>query len=140
MRFSALARNLFENDSQLRSVAAAPDLVIRMTYPFEANKAAIGVDYRTVPTQWDAVKKVMDTGHLVMAGPVELVQGGRGFIGRFPVYVGLGADRNFWGIVSAVVDVDRLYADSGLMDARLPLNISITGMDGTGETGTRFLA
>lgn len=138
VRFSALARNLFENDSQLRSVAAAPDLVIRMTYPFEANKAAIGVDYRTVPTQWDAVKKVMDTGHLVMAGPVELVQGGRGFIGRFPVYVGMGADRNFWGIVSAVVDVDRLYADSGLMDAKLPLNISITGMDGTGETGTRF--
>ncbi|QYO78915.1 EAL domain-containing protein [Devosia salina] len=137
-RFDTLVSNLFEEDSQLRSVAAAPDLVIAMTYPLKGNEAVIGLDYRQVPAQWSAVKTVLETGQLNIAGPVNLVQGGRGFIGRFPVYSGLDAERRFWGVVSAVVDVDRLYADSGLLDPDLGLDISITGMDGTGATGERF--
>lgn len=137
-RYEALVRNLFEEDSQLRSVAAAPDLVVRMTYPLEGNRAAIGLNYRQTPAQWDAVRTVMEQGQLKIAGPVDLVQGGQGFIGRFPVYVGVGADRQFWGVVSAVVDVARLYADSGLTDPDLGLNISISGRDGTGGAGPRF--
>jgi diguanylate cyclase (GGDEF)-like protein len=137
-RYEALVRNLFEEDSQLRSVAAAPDLVVRMTYPLEGNRAAIGLNYRQTPAQWDAVRTVMEQGQLKIAGPVDLVQGGQGFIGRFPVYVGVGEDRQFWGVISAVVDVARLYADSGLTDPDLGLNISISGRDGTGGAGPRF--
>jgi len=137
-RFARLASNLFEEESQLRSVAAAPDLVVRMTYPLEGNEAAIGLDYRTNPEQWSAVREVVRTGRLILAGPVDLVQGGRGFIGRFPVHADFGDARRFWGLVSAVVDVDRLYADSGLDDPDLGLDISITGHDATGERGERF--
>ena len=137
-RFDALAGNLFEEDSQLRSVAAAPDLVIRMTYPLKGNEAAIGLDYRKIPAQWPAVEQVVTSGQLNIAGPVDLVQGGRGFIGRFPVYAGHGADRYFWGIVSAVVDVDRLYYDSGLFNPTTGLDISIIGDDGRGGAGNRF--
>jgi diguanylate cyclase (GGDEF)-like protein len=137
-RYDALVGNLFEEDSQLRSVAAAPGLVIRMTYPLQGNEAAIGLDYRTTPAQWPAVRSVLETARLNIAGPVDLVQGGRGFVGRFPVYSGLGDDRRFWGLVSAVVDVDRLYADSGLYNPDLNLDISITGNDGTGDDGQRF--
>ncbi|ODT65444.1 MAG: histidine kinase [Pelagibacterium sp. SCN 63-23] len=137
-RYDALTRNLFEEDSQLRSVAAAPDLVIRMTYPLEGNEKAIGLDYRQVPEQWAAVSKILSTDQLHIAGPVDLVQGGKGFVGRFPVHVGEGENRRFWGLVSAVVDVDRLYADSGLTDPDLDLDISITGHDGLGGDGRRF--
>jgi len=137
-RFQALASNLFEEDSQLRSVAAAPDLVVRLTYPYEPNRAAIGLDYRNNPEQWAAVREMVETGHLVLAGPVHLVQGGQGFIGRFPVYTGQGDARALWGVVSAVVDVERLYADSGLLDPNLRLDISITGTDGQGGAGQRF--
>ncbi|HTN63155.1 MAG TPA: EAL domain-containing protein [Devosia sp.] len=129
-RFAALATNLFGEGSQLRSIAAAPDLVVRLTYPLEGNSAAIGLDYRTNAAQRDATLKARDTGRLVLAGPVNLVQGGRGFIGRFPVYVGTGGARSFWGIVSAVVDVDKLYIDSGLLNPDLPIDVSITGRDG----------
>ncbi|ODT76863.1 MAG: histidine kinase [Pelagibacterium sp. SCN 64-44] len=137
-RYTALAANLFEETSQLRSVAAAPDLVIRMTYPLENNAAAIGLDYRKSPQQWPAVEHVLHTDQLSIAGPVDLVQGGKGFVGRFPVHVGEGADRHFWGLVAAVVDVDRLYADSGLNNPDLGLDISISGHDGTGGAGKRF--
>jgi diguanylate cyclase (GGDEF)-like protein len=137
-RFDELVGNLFDEDSQLRSVAAAPDLVISMTYPLKGNEAAIGLDYRTNTAQWPSVEKVVKTGQLSIAGPVNLVQGGRGFIGRFPVYTGKGDERRFWGVVSAVVDVDRLYFDSGLFSPILGLDISITGHDGSGGAGERF--
>ncbi|UJW87821.1 bifunctional diguanylate cyclase/phosphodiesterase [Devosia sp. SL43] len=138
-RFAALVSNLFEEQSQLRSVAAAPDLVIAMTYPLEGNQRAIGLDYRTNDAQRAAVLRARDTGKLVLAGPVDLVQGGRGFVGRFPVYTdSTDGSKQFWGVVSAVVDVGRLYADSGLIDPNLDIDISITGKDATGGNGTRF--
>jgi diguanylate cyclase (GGDEF)-like protein len=137
-RFNELAENIFEEDSQLRSIAVAPDLVIKMTYPLEGNERAIGLDYRTNEAQRDAALRVMETGQLVLAGPVELVQGGRGFIGRFPVYMGDPPNRTFWGIVSSVIDVDRLYRDSGLLDESLTIDIGIKGKDATGDTGTQF--
>ncbi|SHF33392.1 bifunctional diguanylate cyclase/phosphodiesterase [Devosia limi] len=136
-RFSALVSNLFEERTQLRSVAAAPDLVVSATYPIAGNEKAIGLDYRLNDNQRDAALRARDTGRLVLAGPVDLVQGGRGFVGRFPVFVDQGS-RRFWGVVSAVIDVERLYADSGLLDPDLPIEISITGKDATGGGGTRF--
>ena len=138
LRFSQLAMNLFEEQSQLRSIAAAPNLVVRMTYPLEGNEKAIGLDYRDNDAQRPAVFRARDTGKLVLAGPVDLVQGGRGFVGRFPVYTDSPAGRHFWGIVSAVVDVGRLYAESGLVDPTLDIDISITGNDGAGSQGGRF--
>ncbi len=137
-RYSALVANLFEEQSQLRSVAAAPDFVISMTYPLEGNEAAIGLDYRKNAVQREAAMRAREAGRLVLAGPVDLVQGGRGFVGRFPVYTDTPQGRRFWGLVSAVVDVERLYADSGLLDASLPIEVSITGKDATGGEGIRF--
>lgn len=137
-RFAALAGILFEEQSQLRSVAAAPDLIITMNFPPQGNAAAVGLDYRNSPEQREAVMRARDTGKLVLAGPVKLVQGGQGFVGRFPVFVDGTHPPQFWGVVSAVVDVGRLYADSGLYAPDLPLDISITGQDATGGAGTRF--
>ena len=136
-RFAALAANLFEEQSQLRSVAAAPGLVVAMTYPLAGNDGVIGLDYRTNASQRQAVFRARDTGKLVLAGPVDLVQGGRGFVGRFPVHTNTATGRRFWGVVSAVVDVDRLYADSGLMDPRRRIELSISRRETAGE-GTRF--
>jgi diguanylate cyclase (GGDEF)-like protein len=137
-RFAALAANLFQEQSQLRSIAAAPDLVIAMTYPLSGNEGAIGLDYRTNAPQREAVLRARDTGKLVLAGPVDLVQGGRGFIGRFPVTVDTPGGNRFWGVVSAVVDVDQLYADSGLTNPDLGIEIAIAGVDATGDAGTPF--
>ena len=137
-RFAALVSNLFEEHSQLRSVAAAPDLVVSMTYPLAGNERAIGLDYRRNEAQREAVLRARDTDTLVLAGPVLLVQGGRGFVGRFPVHTDSPAGRVFWGVISAVVDADRLYADSGLTDENLGIIVSISGRDGTGSRGAPF--
>ena len=130
-RFSALASYLFAQNNQLLNIAAAPDLVVRMVYPLAGNEAALGLDYTANAEQRDATLKARDTRDIILAGPVHLVQGGRGFIGRFPVYYTdeTGAER-FWGIVSAVIDADRLYDESGVTGLGNEIAIAISGRDG----------
>nr|WP_295470003.1 EAL domain-containing protein [Mesorhizobium sp.] len=139
-RFAALADNLFREQTQLRNIAGAPDLVVSLMYPMAGNEKAIGLDYRATPDQREAALRARDTGHLVLAGPVQLRQGGVGIIGRFPIFIrnGDGSER-FWGILSAVIDVDELYRDSGLLDPELGLEITLTGKDAKGTTGARFM-
>ncbi|UIY28406.1 hypothetical protein LZK73_15950 [Neorhizobium galegae] len=46
-QFTALSERIFGVPSQLRNVVAAKDLVVGLVYPEEANKKALGLDYRT---------------------------------------------------------------------------------------------
>ncbi|MEO1106090.1 MAG: CHASE domain-containing protein [Pseudomonadota bacterium] len=104
--------------------------MIELMYPLAGNEAAIGLDLSSHPAQRGAALTAIESGSMVLAGPVDLVQGGRGFIGRFPVFVKDGsAIEPIWGLVSAVVDVDRLYRDSGLLRDDLPIHIALTGRD-----------
>jgi diguanylate cyclase (GGDEF)-like protein len=138
-RFTELAGKLIDRRSQLSIVAGAPNLVVAMVHPIKGNEAAIGLNYNKNSAQREAALRARDTGELVLAGPVDLVQGGRGFIGRFPVFIEQGyRTKLFWGIVSAVVDEERLYRDSGLLDRNLPIELSISGRDGTGTKGEAF--
>ncbi len=138
-RFASLAAALMEGGSQLRLVAAAPDLVVTMLYPLEGNEAALGLDYSRNDAQREAALRARDTGELILAGPVDLVQGGAGFIARFPVTTRHpDGTEDFWGIVSAVVDVERLYRDSGLLDTDLPISIALSGRDGRGGVDSHF--
>ncbi|HXV31316.1 MAG TPA: CHASE domain-containing protein, partial [Sinorhizobium sp.] len=137
-RFAELAQSIFTERSHLRNLAAAPDLVVSMVYPVEGNEKAIGLDYRTNENQRASAMRVMQTGKLVLAGPVDLVQGGRGLIGRFPVKTEVGGEKRFWGLLSAVIDIDRLYRDSGLASPELDIEIAIAGRDGLGRHGSVF--
>ena len=137
-RFAELAANLLGASSQIRNIAGAPGLVVSLMYPMEGNERAIGLDYMHNEAQREAALRARDTGELILAGPVDLIQGGQGFIGRFPVFAGGEGAREFWGIVSAVVDVEKLYRDSGLFDPDLPIEIAISGRDATGTKGARF--
>lgn len=137
-RFATLAENLFEEGGQLRSIAVAPDMIVSMVYPLAGNEKAIGLDYRHAPAQRSAAFAARATGELVLAGPVNLVQGGQGFVARFPVFTHNGTQHRFWGIVSAVIDIDRLYADSGLLDPDLAIEIAITDRSRNAESTLPF--
>ena len=139
-RFAAFSKPLFQGHTQLKNIGAAPDLVIRYMFPVTGNEAAIGLDYRKNPAQFDAVKKAIDVGELVLAGPVNLVQGGQGFIARIPIFINDKSEskNNFWGLISAVIDAERLYEASGLGVTAHNLDISIRGKDALGNQGEVF--
>ena len=138
-RFSAIAAGLFNTKSHLRNVAAAPDLVISLIYPVSGNEASLGLNYRDHPTQKEAALRVRERGDVILAGPLDLVQGGTGLIARYPVYVDDERQgRRFWGVVAAVVDIRRLFHDSGLFSEELAIDIAIKGKDGMGSLGDHF--
>ena len=105
----------------------------------EGNEKAVGLDLRKDEKQREAALRARETKQLVLAGPVELKQGGQAFIGRFPVFLDRGRPTEaFWGIVAAVIDIQKLYEDSGLLDKKLPIEVALTGKDALGGSGARF--
>ena len=138
-QFALAAQPLFDKHTQLRNIAASPNLVIKYMYPIKGNEAAIGVDYHNLPQQIDSVLKAKETGKLQLSGPIELVQGGQGLITRMPVFVkSATGEEVFWGIIAGVIDVDLFYQRSGLLDTALPIDIAIRGKDGLGNAGEVF--
>ncbi|WP_454286259.1 bifunctional diguanylate cyclase/phosphodiesterase [Rhizobium arsenicireducens] len=138
-RFSTLARRIFNTPHQLRNLAAAPNLVIRLAYPLSGNEQLIGFDYRGSEAQREAALLVRETGRIVVTGPVDLVQGGRGLIARYPVVIANGkAGRTFWGLIAAVIDIDKLYEYGGLNSDGLGIDVSIASKQRDGSLGKPF--
>ncbi|OCW55666.1 histidine kinase [Hoeflea olei] len=108
-------------------------------YPLEGNEKAVGLDLRSHDLQREGVVRAVSARSMVLAGPIELVQGGEGFISQFPVFVpSPRGDDTPWGVVSAVIDAEQLYRASGLFSSKLPIEVAITGQDGTGSYGEVF--
>ena len=123
-QFAAIAERIFAVPSQLRNVAGAPNIVVRMIYPQEPNKASLGLDYMATPSQRDTAAQAVARRLVTITGPVDLVQGGQGLIARYPVFT-LNSNR-FWGLVSAVIDLNRLYWDSNVNSPSQTLDIAIS--------------
>ncbi|MFW8596287.1 ATP-binding protein [Cribrihabitans neustonicus] len=137
-RFAELASRVVVDMSEIRNVAAAPDLVVSLVYPVQGNEAILGLDYNRNAAQREAAYQVRDSGNMVLAGPVNLIQGGRGFIYRLPIFSGTGPEREFWGILSAVIDVEALYANAQLSAPDIGIDVALMGKDGKGAAGELF--
>ena len=138
-QFERAAKPLLSGRSQLRNIGAAPDMVIRYMYPLAGNEKAIGLDYRKVPAQFEAAERARLSGEIVLAGPLSLAQGGVGLIARLPVFLDDPAgESRFWGLISAVIDAERLYRDSGLYDEALTIEVALRGRDALGAAGEVF--
>lgn len=134
--FNNFANRALEGTDLLKNIGAAPDFVMKFVYPEEGNQGIIGLNYKELPNQWEQVQKVALTGRMVVAGPIKLIQGGVGLIGRAPVYVYEADNKHFWGIVSSVIDVERLYDKVGIDS--LDIEVALRGVDGRGENGAVF--
>ncbi len=137
-RFQSISARLLGGHSHMKNIGASRGWVLSYIYPLEGNEKALGLDYRTIPGQYAGALRAKELGELVVAGPVNLKQGGQGFVGRFPVFFEAEGRRQFWGLVSAVIDIEQFYRSSGLFDETLNINLAIRGKDGHGEGGEVF--
>ena len=157
--FSLVISPFFEERPYLRNIFLAPDLVIQYVYPFQDNQQVIGVDYRNLPDQYPSVVLARNLNQTVIAGPLELLQGGRALIARVPIFldqsveptIGNENSRNqeerpihprggrwFWGVASLVINIEALFMDLGLGEHHGRFLISLRGTDGTGRDGPVF--
>lgn len=136
--FDALASQVLAEHSTFRSIAASPDNVIRMVYPLKGNEPALNFSYITVPEQWQTVELARRQRNPLLAGPVELVQGGRALVIRNPVFLTKEKDASgmgrYWGGISSVVKLDTLFEQAGVTQ-QTTLDLTVRGKDAQGAKG-----
>jgi len=98
-----ILKDLWERSKHVRNLGVAVGYKITYVYPEANNLKVIGKDFRDIPKQWPKVKQAVDTRQGVFDGPIDLIQGGKGFVYRYPIYL----DDQYWGIMSTVIDTDE---------------------------------
>lgn len=137
-QWQQIAQELYKKSSHLKNLAVAPNDIIEFVYPIEGNKAALGLDYRTVPEQWKTVTKARVQESIFIAGPLQLVQGGVGLIARIPIFTDPPYNSEYWGVCSTVLDLESLFKDAGIYEVGEKYNFAIRGKDGKGALGEVF--
>ncbi|QLC72898.1 PAS domain S-box protein [Pseudomonas sp. LPB0260] len=117
---------LLRRGRHIRNIGLAPGNRIVFVYPLAGNEAALGLYYPDLPKQWSAVQRIIASREPGLDGPLPLVQGGSGLIYRVPVFLG---DGSYWGLVSTVIDFDRLYAEVERAARQLDLVIRLRHRD-----------
>jgi diguanylate cyclase (GGDEF)-like protein len=130
-QYETYARTVLAREPALVNLAAAPDMVVEYVYPLSGNEQVLGLDYLQTPEQREQALQVVEQGMMIIAGPVNLVQGGVAFIGRAPVYIAdESGQEQFWGIVSAPILVDSIYNQAGLTEAIEGMEIAVRSVNG----------
>ena len=136
-RFNAFARELLQNRRDVRALDLAPGGIIKYVYPYDSNRAALGTNIMAVPRFQAVLRQTIDKNILTVAGPVDLVQGGTGLIGRIPIFMDNSAQRELWGLAIIVLDLPPLLLDAGLLTDDW-LTHALRGRDGLGDKGEVF--
>ena len=128
--FSSFARRVSRETDTLRNLVAAPGLTIRFVYPRVGNESLLGVSYFDLPEQLPSIIAARDLRTTIIAGPVDIVQGGRGILLRVPVFSERAGDGEFWGVVSSLVDLEAVLSHVTRLAERYRLNIAVRSSGG----------
>ncbi|MCJ8337454.1 MAG: sensor domain-containing diguanylate cyclase [Pseudomonadales bacterium] len=140
--FNQIAREIIATGRNIRNIGLAKDNVITHIYPLDGNEAALGLNYEEHEKQWPLVKRAIDLRGTVVAGPVDLAQGGNGFIVRTPIYIRTNIAGNFgvnkstyWGLASIVIKTEGFFRSADFDELRQQTVFAIRGKDGLGKDG-----
>ncbi len=114
--FTSQAANLIASLGNMTNLQLAPDGIIQHIYPLAGHEKVLGQSILAHELRRKAANEAIATKQLVVDGPFELFQGGRGVIGRYPVF--LEHDDNqkvFWGFSSVLIFLDDLISATDLL-------------------------
>lgn len=131
--FNAFAAQLIR-DAELRNIGAAPGFRIEYVYPLAGNEALLGVNYRELPEQWPRVQESVRLRSVVVDGPLDLVQGGRGLVARVPVFLEGEEGEQLWGIVAALLDFESINGQVAALSEEYGLRFAIREPSESGHT------
>lgn len=115
-QFNTLAEFMMKGNDALLGIELAKDGIVTQVYPKEQNEAAVGLNLLTHPERREWTTLAKETGNYTMAGPFELVQGGRGVLLINPIYCKQDeGEKEFWGFSVLVVDWECVLDKLGLL-------------------------
>ncbi|ACE85781.1 bifunctional diguanylate cyclase/phosphodiesterase [Cellvibrio japonicus] len=112
--FEDFAREILPYYSSVSHLTLSPQGVITKVYPLLGNEASIGFNQLEDLVQNREALRARDSGKLTLAGPIELVQGGLGVVGRLPVFLEDQGGRHFWGFTNVTIRINRLLETANL--------------------------
>ncbi|CAH6798063.1 Sensor domain-containing diguanylate cyclase [Vibrio chagasii] len=133
-----IAQNIIRDGFHIRLIGLAENDVLNFVYPLEGNEQILGIDYRDHPIQWESVEIARNIGNTFIAGPFDLFQGGQALITRTPIFRDPPFNQNYWGVSSAVIDLDALLEDVGVGKIENKYNLAIRGANSAGKNGEVF--
>lgn len=102
--FPAIADKMLPHYPGVAELALAPGGIITSVAPLAGNEMAVGLDLFKHPAQRKEALLARTSEKLTLAGPLELVQGGTGVVGRLPVFLDDSNGRSlFWGFTIVVL-------------------------------------
>lgn len=114
--FASFVSCLVRDVPGIRSVELARDNVVSHVYPDSGDAGALGLQLPSgLPQQQrPAFRTALATGREVLDGPVPLVRGGVGVIGRMAVVTdaGAGGKNRIWGMATVILDASTLFHDA----------------------------
>ena len=113
--FAALADQMLPYYPGASALGLAPDGILRHIRPLQGNEQAIGHDLLKDPAFHKEAFLARDSGKLTLAGPLPLVQGGIGAVGRLPIYLDARSGSAFWGFSTVVIRFPEALESAGLV-------------------------
>lgn len=115
--FEQIAAEIYRGNPYLQGVQLAPNGVIKYMYPLKGNERAIGLNVLKTGVQNQlAAKKAVAKRRIYFQGPVNLVQGGQGVVGRLPIFI----NQKLWGFSAVVIKLNELLKAAGIDNSKYP--------------------
>jgi len=110
--FDSYARHLIEASKGVRALQIVEDGVITHIYPVAGNEAAKGFQLRNHPDPsiWLDLQRAEQSDDIILSGPLRLIQGGLGFIGRLAARDDQG---RLLCMVAVVLDLPPVLGEAG---------------------------
>ncbi len=108
--FNEVAKKLLKSNPTISAVQLVPNGVIKYIYPLKGNEAAVNYNILGANYLKEEAGKSIATQKIFFAGPLKLVQGGTGIVGRLPIY----NKNNFWGFTAVIIKLENLLKTSGI--------------------------
>ncbi len=113
--FDAIASELLKYYPGADSMQLAPGGITRQVVPLAGNEKGIGRNLLQDPLRNKEAFRARDTGQLTLAGPLQLIQGGLGAVGRLPVFIDDSQGKPaFWGFATVLIRYPQALEEARL--------------------------
>jgi len=137
--FQSLASNFFTQALDVKSVAAAPDLILSYLYPTYGNEHLLGLDLSLPPYKPSLLEHAKKNRNIIVDGPVSASKDGGVLIVSAPIFTRKNyTSDTFWGVACTTINLGSLLLNSGILDPDLPFSVSIRAVDEQGNPGIVF--
>ena len=137
--FESAASRLLQPAPRFLALSVSPNGVVRHLVPRAGNEKLLGFDALNDPAQRKDALFARDTGRLIVAGPLPLLQGGFGVVSRLPVFLPTASGETaFWGFTNVTLRLPDLLHGVALSDLeRQGYHYSLWRLEA--DTGRRVL-